>query len=181
VNARGAPLSHRKMSTKAIAFLFLAALVAGCASNPQRNIAAGMSESEVGSRFGKPVAAGRLPSGEEYWDYSTQPYGFVVSRVTFTPERRVREVRNLLTEQNFKSLHNGMTRDEVVAVVGPADPWWQRNYAGGTASWTYRYRDGEVIKLLNLIFDPSQRVAAYYTEWDPSVYSKGDGKNSSGK
>lgn len=158
------------------------AALAGCAADPQRNIAAGMSESEVGSRFGEPAGAGRLASGEQYRDYSRQPFGYTISRVTFTAEGRVREVRNLLTEDNFKNVHAGMTADEVVAVVGPSAPSERRVYGGGTRSWTYRYYDLGVTKLLNVIFDSNDRVLHHYTEWDPSVYSKGgSGKDSRGK
>ena len=160
--------------------LLLAAL-AGCAATPQRNISPGMSESEVGAALGKPAATGRLPSGEEYRDYSAQPFGYRIDRVTFTPDGRVRETRNLLTEANFKNLHAGMTPAEVLAVVGPSPASEQRSYAGGTKSWSYRYRDIEVIKLLHVIFGPDDRVQHFYTEWDPRVYSKGDsGKDSSG-
>jgi hypothetical protein len=160
--------------------LFFGAMLAGCVADPQRNIVSGMSETEVTSRFGKPVAAGRLASGEEYRDYSRQPFGFTISRVTLTPDGRVRDARNLLTEENFKNLRDGMTPEEVVAVVGPSAPSERRAYAGGTKSWMYRYRDYEVIKLLNVIFDANDRVIAHYTEWDETVYSKGDGKKGSG-
>jgi outer membrane protein assembly factor BamE (lipoprotein component of BamABCDE complex) len=156
------------------------AALAGCAADPQRNISAGMSESEVSSQLGKPVAIGRLPSGEEYWDYSRQPFGYTISRVTFTADGRVREVRNLLTEDNFKNLRVGMTPDEVAAVVGPSAPSERRVYAGGTKSWVYRYYDLGVTKLLNVIFGADNRVLTHYTEWDPSVYSRGDGSRSKG-
>lgn len=156
------------------------AALAGCAADPQRNISAGMSESEVGSQFGKPAAVGRLPTGEEYWDYSRQPFGYTISRVTFTPDGRVRDVRNLLTEENYKNLHAGMAPEEVVAVVGPSAASERRVYAGGTKSWTYRYYDYGVTKLLNVIFDRNDRVLYHYTEWDPSVYSRGDGSRSKG-
>ena len=160
--------------------LLLAALV-GCAANPQRNISPGMTGSEVSAALGKPVASGRLPGGEEYWDYSQQPFGYRIDRVTFAPDGRVREVRNLLTEQNIKNLHAGMTPAEVLAVVGPSPASEQRAYAGGTKSWSYRYRDVEVIKLLHVIFGPDDRVQHFYTEWDPRVYSKGDsGKDGNG-
>lgn len=165
-----------------LALAGILAALAGCASDPQRNIAPGMSAAEVGSRFGKPVEVGRLPTGEEYWDYSRQPFGYTISRVTFAPDGRVRDVRNLLTEENFKNLHAGMTPQEVVAVVGPSAPSEQRVYAGGTKSWTYRYYDYGVTKLLQVIFDANDRVAHHYTEWDPSVYSKGgSSRDSRGK
>ena len=162
-----------------LSLLVLAAL-AGCASGA-RNIAPGMSENEVGARFGKPVAAGRLAGGEEYRDYSVQPFGYSISRVTFTPDGRVREVRNLLTEDNFKNLRVGMTPDEVLGVVGPSPASEQRAYAGGTKSWSYRYRDLEVIKLLHVIYGPDDRLQYWYTEWDPNVYSRGGRSNDNHK
>ena len=129
----------------------------------------------------QPVAGGRLPSGEEYRDYSTQPFGYTIERETYGPEGKVREVRNLLTEENFKSLRVGMTPEEVAAVVGPSPVSEQRAYAGGTKSWSYRYRDIQVVKLLHVIFGPDDRVQHWYTEWDPRVYSKGGGKDNRGK
>lgn len=153
------------------------ALLAGCATDP-RFIASGMSSAEVGSRFGKPVATGRLPSGEEYWDYTTQPFGYRNERVVFSPEGRVREVHNLLTEENIKGLHAGMSGNEVAVLVGPSAPSERRSYAGGTKSWSYRYDDLGVKKLLHVIFDAGDRLVYHYTEWDPNVYSKGDGKRS---
>ena len=160
--------------------LLLAAL-AGCAATAQRNISPGMTEPEVSEALGKPAASGRLATGEEYRDYSQQPFGYRIDRITFGADGRVRDVRNLLTEANFKSLRPGMTPDDVLATVGPSPVSEQRSYAGGTQSWSYRYRDVEVIKLLHVIFGPDGRVQHFYTEWDPRVYSKGDsGKDGSG-
>lgn len=135
--------------------LLLVAALAGCGSGRQL------------------VAEGRLPDGEAYRDYSTQPFGFRIERETYGPDGRVRQARNLLTEDNFKNLRVGMTPDEVRAVVGPSPASEQRVYGGGTKSWSYRYRDYEVIKLLHVIFGADDRVQAFYTEWDPNVYSKG--------
>jgi hypothetical protein len=160
------------MKRRLARIVFLASL-AGCASYGQQAISPGMSENQVAKRFGKPVDAGRLPSGEEFRDYTTQPFGYTNLRVTFTPDGRVRDVRNLLTEENVRNVHAGMTPDEVVGMVGRSAPYEQRSYAGGTRSWTYRYYDNGVYKLLNVIFGADDRVAYSYSEWDPRVYSRG--------
>ena len=160
---------------KVLSPVLLVAALAGCAANPER-ISPGMSGNEVSAALGKPLATGRLPSGEEYWDYSRQPYGFTNDRVTFASDGRVRDVRNLLTEENFANLQKGMTPAEVRLVVGPSAPYEQRRYAGGTSSWTYRYKERTITKLLHVIFDSTDRVEWHYTEWDPNVYSKGGGK-----
>lgn len=135
--------------------LVFAALLAACAQGRQL------------------VAEGRLPDGAAYRDYSTQPFGFTIERETYAPDGTVRDRRNLLTEDNFKNLHAGMTPGEVAAVVGPSPVSEQRSYAGGTKSWSYRYRDVGVIKLLHVIYGPDERLQSWYTEWDPNVYSKG--------
>ena len=140
---------------KAFCSALLVAALAACASGRQL------------------VAEGRLPDGATYRDYSSQPHGFRIERETYGPDGSLRGVRNLLTEENFKNLRQGMTPQEVAAVVGPSAPSERRSYAGGTKSWSYRYRDVQTIMLLHVIFDENDRLHYWYTEWDPDVYSKG--------
>ena len=158
---------------KRAAFACIIAILAGCASTGDvyRDVIPGMASSDVAARAGKPTVAGKLIDGGAYWDYSRQPY--YTSRVSFGSDDRVRDVRNLLTEQNFENLREGMTLQEVVATVGPAFIF--NKYGNGTTVWTYRYYDG-VYKLMHATFDPSGRLLRYQTEWNPDVYSKGGSK-----
>jgi outer membrane protein assembly factor BamE (lipoprotein component of BamABCDE complex) len=143
---------------------FLVALVlAGCATDITQVAKPGMTLDEVVARAGKPVV-----QGDSYWDYSRQPWGYY--RVDFGPDKRVRAVRDLHTEENFRRLKPGMTEQEVAETVGVTS--WVEGYASGT-SWRYRYRDAGIAKLLHVVFDDSKKVAWYYWEWDPDVYSKG--------
>ena len=129
-----------------------------------------MTSAEVSARAGAPTITGRLPNGEAYWDYSRQPY--YTDRVTYGADERVREVRNLLAEDNFRALRPGMTPDEVVATIGPSYIW--NRYGNGTTVWTYRFHDIGIAKLLHVVFDPQGRMERYAVEWDPNVYSKKD-------
>ncbi|HEX9434495.1 MAG TPA: outer membrane protein assembly factor BamE [Burkholderiales bacterium] len=148
--------------------------LSACAVDRLPQIAApGMAATELEARLGKPIAQGVLPGGESYWDYSVQPMGYYNYRVTFGADERVRGVRNLLTAQNIARLEPGMTRAQVAEIVGTSlEPG---RYANGTTSWSYRYDDAGVIKLLHVIFDPNDRVQSTYSEWDPRVYSKKGG------
>lgn len=152
------------------ALALIGAILAGCASTGDvyRDVTPGMASEEVTTRAGKPAVVGKAIDGAVYWDYSRQPY--YTSRVSFGPDNRVREVRNILTEENFENLKPGMTLPEVVAVVGPA--YIVNQYGNGTTVWTYRYYDG-VYKLLHTTFDESGHLLRYQTEWNPDVYSKG--------
>jgi outer membrane protein assembly factor BamE (lipoprotein component of BamABCDE complex) len=149
----------------------------GCAVDRLPALATpGTPASEVAARIGKPIAQGVLPGGESYWDYSVQPMGYYNYRVTFDADERVRDVRNLLTAQNIARLEPGMTRAQVAEIVGTSlEPG---RYANGTTSWSYRYDDAGVIKLLHVIFYPNDRVQSTTSEWDPRIYSKKGGGRS---
>ena len=154
--------------------LALCTTLAGCAAyDVSRMVTPGMAQGEVDALAGKPIAEGRLADNKAYWDYTRQPYGYAIYRVTFGPDERVREVRNLLTPENIRKLQAGMTQAEVSGVVGPSAD--EQAYANGTRSWSYRYQDYGVVKLLHVIFDSGDRVLWYYSEWDPRVYSKKGG------
>ena len=88
------------------------------------------------------------------------------------PDGSVRDVRNRLIPENAAKLRPGLTPDEVTAIIGPR--WAKDSFANGTTTWTYRYDDFGVQKLLHVVFDRSGRVASTAGEWDPSVYSKID-------
>ena len=77
----------------------------------------------------------------------------------------------LLEQDVLKRVHDGMTRAEVEEAVGVRS-YRQAAYANGTSSWTYKYKDANISKLLHLTFGPDGRVSRIETEWDPDVYSK---------
>ena len=144
----------------------LAALaLAACATTDlSQSVKPGMGLDEVLRAAGKPVV-----EGASWWDYSRQPWGYY--RVEFGADKRVREVRNLHTEDNFRKLQKGMSEKEVVDTVGVTS--WIEGSMQGKVSWRYRYRDAGIAKILWVNFGADHRLAWYYWEWDPDVYSKG--------
>ncbi len=74
-------------------------------------------------------------------------------------------------QEVLKRVHDGMTRAEVEEAVGVRS-YRQGAYANGTSSWTYKYKDANISKLLHLTFGSDGRVSRIETEWDPDVYSK---------
>lgn len=80
----------------------------------------------------------------------------------------------LLHQDAPDKIHAGMTQAEVEQVIGVRS-YRKGSYANGTASWTYKYRDSNIAKLLHVTFGPDGRVLRTETEWDPDVYSKKGG------
>src|SRR5919198_2967983 len=146
-------------------------IIAACAADRLPSLVTpGASATDVEARMGKPIAQGLLPNGERYWDYTLQPLGYHNYRVTFAPDEHVQAVQDLLTNDNIARLAPGMSRPQVLDIVGPSR--YAEQYANGTTSLTWRYMDYGVIKLLHVIFDASDRVLWSYSEWDPRIYSK---------
>jgi hypothetical protein len=68
-------------------------------------------------------------------------------------------------------VHVGMTPAEVEQALGVRS-YRQAANGNGTSSWTYKYRDTNIAKLLHVTFGPEGRVVRTESEWDPDVYSK---------
>ena len=151
---------------------FLVVALTGCSTI--ETVKPGTPASEVLARFGKPVA-----QGKDYRDYSREPYGYY--RVAFGPDERVQAVHNLHTEENFGAIRPGMTQADIAHLVGAPTEHLMQRYAGGASSWTYRYRDVGIAKLLHIEFDAAGSVLRYSSEWDPDVYSKGGNRDDSGR
>jgi hypothetical protein len=164
----------RAMNRLAIAIVLM---VGACAVDRlPALVSPGTSATDVEARMGKPIAQGVLPNGDTYWDYTLQPMGYHNYRVIFAPDERVRAVQDLLTNQNIARIEPGMSRAQVLDIVGPSREL--EKYGNGTTSLSWRYQDYGVIKLLHVIFDPTDRVQWSYSEWDPRVYSKKGGGHS---
>jgi len=163
-----------------LALTAIAFILGGCAVDRVPYVVqVGTPAPQVEAQMGKPTVEGVAANGDRYWDYSTQPLGYYNYRVTFGPDDRVRDVQNLVTQKNADSVEPGMTRAQVMGILGPSKQ--PERYANATSAWTWRYFDGGIHKLAHVIFGPDDRVQWSYTEWDPRYYSKGgNGKGGSG-
>ena len=75
-----------------------------------------------------------------------------------------------------EKVHPGMSGADVEQALG-VESYRKGSFGNGTSSWSYKYRDAANIhKLLHVTFGADGRVLRTETEWDPNVYSKGDGK-----
>jgi outer membrane protein assembly factor BamE (lipoprotein component of BamABCDE complex) len=144
-------------------------VVAGCAARIDSTVRPGMSQADVTRVGGKPFSEGRLPSGESYWDYTLQPSGYYTFRVRFGPDGTVRDVRNLMTQQNFVNLKPGMTEAEVVGVLGPAR--MRERYWLGTYSISYRFMEAATFMMMTAEFTPDGHLTTFHWQPDQAIYS----------
>ncbi len=121
--------------------LLLPALLAACASFSAVN--PGSSARKVETLMGAPANVWKDADGSEVWEYPRGPFGVETYMVTLGPDRAVREVRQVLSDEYISKLHVGMSRDEVRRLLGkPRDI----GYSGlnDEEIWSWRYRESGV-------------------------------------
>ena len=118
--------------------LLIPALLSGCASFSAIN--PGASSQQVETLVGKPANVWKNADGSEVWEYPRGPLGVETYMVTLGPDRAVREVRQVLSEEYISKLHVGMPRDEVRRLLGrPRDTGFSD--LNDEEIWSWRYRE----------------------------------------
>src|SRR5207245_5849846 len=97
--------------SRAVLLLLCAAFTAACASPSAIN--PGASAQQVETLVGPPANVWKNADGSEVWEYPQGPFGVETYMVTLGPDRAVREVRQVLSDETISKLHVGMSRDEV--------------------------------------------------------------------
>jgi outer membrane protein assembly factor BamE (lipoprotein component of BamABCDE complex) len=77
---------------------------------------------DVRDKMGKPTMQWTNGDGSQTWEYARAPEGKVNYMITIGPDNILREIRQVLTEENFAKVTNGMTRDQIRRLLGK--PGW---------------------------------------------------------
>jgi hypothetical protein len=128
-----------KLARTAI-LLTIAALLGGCSG--ARSLVPGQStEADVRAAMGAPRDT-RTENGDLVWEYPTGPEGFYNYSVRMGPDKRVKSVTQLVSEEQLDKIVVGKsTREDVRRLLGrPAmdtvyhvgPTWYWRHLKGGT-------------------------------------------------
>lgn len=124
---------------RAISLLLLAALTAGCVnmSSPTK-LAPGASAQAIRAQLGEPTGRHALPDGAQRLEYARGPFGRETWMLDVDAQGRLVKATQVLVESNFATIKAGMTRDEVLKLIGrPSNVGyvgWQKQTV-----WNYRY------------------------------------------
>jgi len=134
-----------------LALLSLAVLLAGCAG--PASLSSGTPAPQVQARMGAPESVTKNPDGSEVWAYPQGPLGRQTYMVTLGPDRSVRDVRQVLSEEFFSGVHSGMSRDDVRKLLGkPGEVSFFE--ARNEEVWSWRYQEQNPM-YFNVLFDRS--------------------------
>jgi len=131
-------------------------LLGGCA-NPRALVPGQSTEADVRSRMGNPTDSRTDPNGDRLFEYPTGPEGFVTYLVRIGPDGRVKDVSQLLTEEQLaKIVPSKTTKAEVRQLLGR--PSHEDAYGVGL-TWSWRYKKGDVQPgHLVVTFNPNDTV-----------------------
>lgn len=73
---------------------------------------------EVREIMGAPAMAWQDADGSQTWEYPRTPQGMVNYMIDFGPDQLVREVRQVLNEDNFARVRAGMRMPEIRRLLG---------------------------------------------------------------
>src|SRR3989449_923531 len=132
--------------SRAVLLLVPVLFAAGCAGFSAIN--PGASARQVETLVGPPANVWKNADGSEVWEYPQGPLGVETYMVDLGPDRAVREVRQVLSDETISKLHVGMSRDEVRRLLGrPRDIGFSDFNDEEIWSWRYREWGGRNMEL----------------------------------
>jgi outer membrane protein assembly factor BamE (lipoprotein component of BamABCDE complex) len=119
--------------------LFVALALAGCAAYPYAptGVHAGASREDVLRLMGPPTARYVMPDGRERLEYNRMPFGRQTYMIDLDAAGRVAHWENVLDERHFAAIQPGMSREDVLRLIGP--PAFTSNYARPERGFTWNY------------------------------------------
>src|SRR5262245_13649378 len=125
----------------ALTALSCAGLLAGC-STPGSLVAGQSTEADVRARMGTPTDTRADPNGDRVWEYATGPEGYNTYVVRMGADGKVKDVTQVLTEEQLAKVVPGKTtKAEVRNLLGR--PSFENSYFVGQ-TWSYRYYKGGI-------------------------------------
>jgi len=154
-----------KIPSTLVLLLSIAAL-AGCAG-PRAMVPGQSTIVEMRARVGTPTDIRFDRNGDELWEYATGPMGYETYLVRIGTDGKVREVTQILTEDQMMKLVPGtMTKADARNLLGrPSD----QTFTASGMVWSWRFmKFGVQPGYLTVRFNPDNTVMDRIVILDPS-------------
>jgi hypothetical protein len=156
------------MNNKWLLSACAALALAACDAVQRNELQPGASADAVRTQMGQPDSIFKESDGREIWEYPRGPEGTETLRLTIGPDNVLKEIRNVLTDEFFGQIQNGMNKEQVRRLVGR--PGFVRKYGtkpGDVWEWKYM-RDRNTPMVFQVDFTADGIVAGKGAS-DPAV------------
>ena len=118
-----------------------ALLLSGCAAYDGAGLRPGIAtERDVVDLMGRPALRWRSADGASVLAYPRGPEGYQTYFATVAPDGKLASIANVLTEKRFALIKPGMSKTEVLDLIGPPyAPWTAYFKARDELVWEWRY------------------------------------------
>jgi len=139
--------------------IIVALLLGACAAYDGRGLILGSDGlNEVLHVMGQPAQRWQDADGALQLAYPRGPMGFHTYMVRLAPDGKLQRIENVLGEQVFARIRPGMEMEQVVRLLGPAQPAWNVYFARrDELVWEWRYCDAASnAARFDVLFDQSR-------------------------
>ena len=149
----------------ALALCLTLAVLAGCASYSGHGLAPGVAtEAEVRATMGAPAAEFAREDGGRTLAYPRGPLGTQTYMADLGRDGRLVAIRPVLGDDSFWRIQPGMTRDDVLRMIGPPGQTMAFSLSD-TYAWDYRYVDTwGYLAIFSVTFDRRDIVVSKFTQ-----------------
>jgi len=125
------------------AIIFSALLLGACAAYSGYGLKPGADGLEnVLHVMGEPAMRWQNADDSAQLAYPRGPMGYQTYMVNIGPDGRLRQITNVLDEKSFARIQAGMTKEEVLHLLGPSFPGWTAYFkARDELVWEWSYCD----------------------------------------
>lgn len=159
----------RKLIT-GIACVIVAAVLPACDAITFEKLRPGVSTAlEVRDLMGAPTMEWKEADGSVVWEYPRTPNGVENFMITIGPDKVLREIRQVLTDENFARVSPGMSKEDIRRLLGkPAsEVYFERKKE---LVWDWKTKsEGNSEWFFNVHFDEAGRVLRTSTSQAPGA------------
>ncbi len=136
--------------------VFSALLIAACTSYSGSNLKPGVSTlPEVVASMGEPAMVWKNPDGSQQLAYPRGPAGTQTFMAYVGPDGKLQRIEGVLDLAHFARIQAGMSKEEVLRVLGPPGPLWTQTYSrSNTLAWSWLFCDSASLQnFFDVMFD----------------------------
>lgn len=185
----GQPYSYltKKMSSsldeekemRSLSVILTTLLLCACAAYSGSGLKPGFAQlDDVLRVMGQPAMRWQEPDGSLQLAYPRGPMGFHSYMARIGSDGKLQSIENVMDAQAFARIRAGMTKGEVLRILGPSEPSWTDYFrARDELVWEWRYCDAwNEAARFDVLFDGSKgtvRSTMSLTESQRGLCSKG--------
>lgn len=144
-----------------VLLVFSALLVAACAGYSGSNLKPGVSTlPEVLASMGEPAMVWKNADGSEQLAYPRGPAGTQTFMAYVGPDGKLQRIEKVLDTAHFARVQAGMTKDEVLRILGPSGSRWTQYYPmSNQLAWSWLFCNSwNVQEFFDVMFDATTGI-----------------------